>query len=346
MSQQFLESFGAVDGNHALEGRWDLFNIGGSPNVAYGRNGTKGIALSSGQARKFCAAHATYIVGAGYKGNNTALAGFMLLYGDTGATLHLTLAVTIAGAIHVYRGYVDGTLLAYTADGVVPASSYITIGFKATCSDSVGAIAVQVDGVDQALTYVTGTAGNQDTKNGGTNTSFDMVAFQSTISAYMTDVTIFTGDGTAPNDLIGDYRIECLIPTADTAQSDFTPSTGTDNYAMVDEVTTVNDADYVSGSTVTDKDRYVLQDLTSTTGVIKGLQVTTRAFKSDTGIAKFRSITELSTVEADNGTDEVLSQGPVGVNFQHPFPLDPNGSAWTIANVNAMTVGHVFAANS
>ena len=78
---------------------------------------------------------------------------------------------------------------------------------------------------------------------------------------------------------LGESRVAVLYPSADTAHADWTPSTGTDHYALVDETTVNSDTDYVASGTVGDLDLYEVGDLPFTPESIHAVQVTTCARK-------------------------------------------------------------------
>ena len=73
---------------------------------------------------------------------------------------------------------------------------------------------------------------------------------------------------------LGESRVAALYPNADTADADWTPSTGTDHYALVDETTVNSDADYVASGTVGDLDLYETGDLPFVPDSIHAVQVT------------------------------------------------------------------------
>ena len=78
---------------------------------------------------------------------------------------------------------------------------------------------------------------------------------------------------------LGESGVAVLYPSADTADADWTPSTGTDHYATVDETTVNGDAGYVASGTVGDLDLYEIGDLPFVPDGIHAVQVTMCARK-------------------------------------------------------------------
>lgn len=134
----------------------------------------------------------------------------------------------------------------------------------------------------------------------------------------------------------GSWYVEGILPNADTADADFTPSTGSDNYALVDDVPADDDTSYVESATVTDRDLYDYSNLTSVGSgfSIYAVQVNTTCFAN--------SGEDLVTVVDSNGTVDTDTQTP-GATYETLTYLledDPDTlAAWTEANVNAAKFG-------
>lgn len=278
---------------------------------------------------------ASLVVGQAIRSTLTTTYSFLVLSGDAGVTTHLTFRVLATGAIEVRRGTQSGTVLGTTAS-VLTANAWHFIEAKATLSDSVGAVTVRVDGV--AVLTLT----NVDTKNAGTNTTFDSVSisFAATANSQHDDVYIMDTTGSAPyNDFLGDCKIETLVPTGNGASSQLVGSDGnsTDNYALVDEIP-ASISDYVQSATVGNKDTYQFQDLATASGTVLAVQVNAAATKSDVGAASFELV-----IRSSGGTETIIA--PQGLTASlawissGPVLLDPSGAVWTIANVNGAQFG-------
>lgn len=178
--------------------------------------------------------------------------------------------------------------------------------------------------------------------------------------ALIIDYSGDTQPGTAPNDIasitmtspgnfdlrlddmvisdtfIGDIRIEALVPDADTATLDWTPSTGGDNYALVDEIPE-NDSDYVTSTTDGDQDLYDIEDWDDTGKTPVGVVLWHYA-KAD--VATGQSIKQLANSGAtlDESAEKLLSTD--WNYFFHLMENDPNtAAAWTDAAIDALEIG-------
>jgi hypothetical protein len=128
-----------------------------------------------------------------------------------------------------------------------------------------------------------------------------------------------------------------LLPSGDTAQRDFSRSTGSTNFALVDEAVQNGDTDYVFSGTPNHQDLYDLGDLATTPSSILAVQSRMFAKKSDTG-ARSGQIWVKSGATEVGGTDTTL-----GTSYgwlARVDTVDPNtGAPWTAAAVNALQVG-------
>ncbi len=268
--------------------------------------------------------------------NGGAVDGFLYLFNAAEAVNHLTVNFESDKTMVVKRGSHSGTELGRSSVIDMPLDVYHYFEFKFTISDTVGTIDIWRDGVN----ILTDTG--LDTRNGGTDQFIDRIDFQGANSfTYYTD-DIYIGnsvgsDFAAP--LVGDFTIETLFPTAEGTPINWTPSTGGDNSALIDEQPGWNDdTDYNSTSTVTDIDDFDYENLADNTVDIKGIQVMTRARKTDAGAISFRNRVD-SGASIGNGIDQSLSTD-WGV-FSDPYEVDPQGGgAWTGARIEAAEYGY------
>ena len=241
-------------------------------------------------------------------------------------------AVGIRNDGSYWDAYVDGVKV---ADGAVSAAGggwhlvelYVSIG------DS-GAIQSKIDGVAD-LNY------SGDTKP-ATATTITKVEFHQTGSVshnpsfYIDDLTIATGGW------IGDVRYDAvLVPTADTAQKEWTPSTGSDNYALVDEVPP-SDVDYVSAGSTGYKDLYALANWSpaESTYQVEFLVDWIRAKKGTAADQQIRSVVLSGTTESSGGS---IALSTTYRYYQRLLTTDPDTSAvWDTTGIDALQVGQEY----
>jgi hypothetical protein len=207
------------------------------------------------------------------------------------------------------------------------------IAIKLVVHDTNGALEVWINGVKEIdLT-------NIDTKN--TDSSIKYVKLGARAGAgnksYYDDWYIADDSGTVNNTLIPEARVVALMPTADTAQKDFTASTGSDNYAMVDELGVDDDTSYVYASTNGAKDIYDLGNLPAGVDTVYGISTCAYARKDNTDAVLFDFGVKSGATESFS-TGHVMATNYLG--FLKLDNVDPNTSgAWSVSAVNALQCG-------
>lgn len=138
------------------------------------------------------------------------------------------------------------------------------------------------------------------------------------------------------DDWPGDVRIEKLVPTADTADADFECSTGSDHYALIDEVPP-SDTDYVYSDTDGDKDLYNITDFTGTDRTIVALCTWMRARKDTADSQQLKIMLKSGSTE-DAGDAEDLTTS--FAYYNRIDEVDPDTSAaWDDTGVDALQIG-------
>jgi hypothetical protein len=184
---------------------------------------------------------------------------------NTPATRQVGWCVDRLGAIRVYRG--GSTLIWQSEDGLVPYSAWVYIGFSAVIHPTNGKFALSLNGVqlteeegintqgasDALIRYVMGAAGNL-------SNSDNMRA----------DDTYYDDEYTSNPP---ERRVETKYLTADGANLDLVPSTGSEHFSLVNQ-TLYNATAYLSGSNVGEYDEFEMQDLINVPTEIDGLKVT------------------------------------------------------------------------
>jgi hypothetical protein len=140
------------------------------------------------------------------------------------------------------------------------------------------------------------------------------------------------------NTKLGECKIETLRPTADTAQKDWTPNSGANNYSRVNNTTFDDDTSYNADATVGHKDLFDLADLSSTPSSIKAVQTVFVARKDDATTRTAR-VNMKNGSTTTNGTTRSMAS-TYGL-WNDIYETNPDTSAaFTASNVNAMQLGY------
>lgn len=295
----------------------------------YGRTGGYGIKISPINVTVYTtiANTATFVFGAAFKlsGADGTYKKFVL--GD-GSSEQLGLYINTAGAVVLTRG---GSQIDISTSGLVSFDTWYYIEIKATINNSTGTAEVRLNGSSSPIINFSGDT--QATGNAYIN-RIDLFVYNTTL--YVDDLYICDTTGSTCNDFLGDVTITTLYPTADGTHTDFTPSTGTDHYALVDEAQISGATDYNESSTVGHKDSYDVTTF-SGSGTIHAVQVTAAVLNPDTGTMTVKPFTRVNSTDYE-GSEFSLSQTMKAA--MSIWEVNPDDSAaWEAADINGAEFG-------
>lgn len=324
----------------AIAQKWNGSTTGGATaiNTTAGRRGTGALvaSLNEGVSRILPTALSAVIMGCACKLDGTPVANTqpVFSFGDAGnfggGNTQLQIVVDANLAVRVYRG-AGSTLLGTSANAVVPTGAFFYLEARVLVSDTVGVVKVNVNGVEVlSLT-------SQDTKQ-TSNTTISQVGLvgASTVSDGNQFDDFYCADATTNTDFLGDQRVDTGLPVSDGFYLTWTPSGGSQHFALIDDVPQqiVNN---IADGTAANKDTFNVTDLTAITGVIAGVQITAYAKKSDAGARSLKLVTRSNTTDVSSAA-QALSTGET---FFTAIQLtDPNtAAAWTESGFNAAQFG-------
>lgn len=297
----------------------------------YGRNGTNGLrlngqgGLSSPMALvNLAGQYGTIIRCFAFQptaiGTGKAVVGF-----DDNGTTQAQITIDSDGTCHA-----TGTATTFT----LPDFAYRHWQVKCTIGNSTGAWQVKIDNV--TVLDETGLDTQQTANAYCTQARFGGGANVGGTYDYDDDILMDTS-GSTMNDFIGDKRVLEQMPTGDSATMQFTPSTGTDGYAMVDETDPDDDTTYIEDATVGHVARFTFPALPVSTAEVLTADVLWFGKKTDAGTRTLKGSAK-SVASVASGADVAMST-VYGYSRGH-FETDPaTSSAWTPAGVNAAEHG-------
>lgn len=267
----------------------------------------------------------TLIVGCAFLFFNAGTASINL-YDDATLGINIILNPTAPSGLTIKLG---GTTIATYSSFTLRYNEWYYIELKTFCHPTSGTIEVRIDGV--TVVSLTGI----DTQ-AGTHAYHNKVSLVGGQYNKCDDFYICDGSSTTVNDFQGACKIVGLLPNTDTTTIQWTPSTGTTHYNLIDS-NPANTTDYVYSSTQGNTDLYSFFDLVGTGNII-GLQLNTQAMLS-AGTSIILQTPIVSDGSTDLGADYTLTSSSY-VDYKHISTADPNtGSAWTIDGLNAAQIG-------
>lgn len=253
---------------------------------------------------------------------------------STYSGVHVTVAVDGNGYINVYRGTIGGTLLGSSSGPVIVSNAWQHIEAKVLISDTVGTVEVRVEGVP--VVELTG----QDTANNADLDIYGWAAWHSSSvgnpSMTIKDLVIWDGSGSLNNDFLGSVSVYPLLTTSDVSLN-WTPSTGSTGYDLIDESPPNDDTDYIYAPDPAPAAAVMgLSNLPADVTSVKGLYVVARSKKTDGGDGN------LQVGLISNAATALGSDRPITTSYTYwadVFETDPDTSAaWTPVAVDAADI--------
>ena len=153
----------------------------------------------------------------------------------------------------------------------------------------------------------------------------------------MDDLFIWDDQGDTNNDFIGDKKCYTRFPNADGAENDWTPISGSNRFAMLDNVPPQDASEYiyaVGNQSFNERQTVQLANFPAEIVAVAGVVTYTRLWKTDAGDAGVQ-VGLISGASEAQGAEHALDQSPG--YYQDVFEVDPaTSSPWTLGALNAM----------
>jgi hypothetical protein len=238
--------------------------------------------------------------------------------------------------ISVLRGTGTATVLG-TTSVALNQGVYTYLEFKVVIHDTTGSVVVRKDGsVVLNLTNID-TRHNSDTVN---NIIIGVVRSQGGggYTFWFDDFYLLDSSGSTSNDFLNDTRIDVMYPNAEGNTIQWTPSTGTDNSALVDEAEANGDTDYNSTGTVNNKDTLAFPNAPVASTNYHAVQVNMFIRKEEAGPGGIKAVTRLG------GTDYLSAEYSFSSDYtdvRHIWDRRPSDSGvWTDTDINGAEFGY------
>lgn len=166
--------------------------------------------------------------------------------------------------------------------------------------------------------------------------------YQASGTMQVDDVYILDTTGSSPqNTFLGDVVAVHVLPAAEGHQNDFTPSTGTNNAALVDDPeTAASSADYNSSDTNAQEDYYTFANMPATgLGTIYGIRISGSWAMASTGsrVARYRYWDGATEFTLGNNVSAATTSL---VELPQISQVNPNtGVAWTKTEIDNAEFG-------
>ncbi len=204
--------------------------------------------------------------------------------------------------------------------------------FKVVCANSGGSYELRINGVTVAQNASTDT-------RAGSHDYHDIVEILGVAGdgQQIDDLFILDGSGSTNNNFLGSRKVTTLFPTAEGDSSDYTPSTGSDNSAVVDDNPHNSATDYVESSTSGHTDLYQYSNV-SNMGTINGVSVNTVCAQSDGTPFSLKTHVKSGSTDSEDAGQAIGTTSDV--TRKRILETNPDtAAAWTQSEVNAAQFG-------
>lgn len=328
-----FDLYNGVDNATGVTSVWTNQSTGGGLLLVPGRWGGNALRMTDGQGnnaiirRELGVASSGFAVGFAFAHGSLVNVGTQpIIWLYDGASVQLTIYISGDGSVSVARG---ATMLITSAPGILIDNQYVYIEMVGTLHQTAGHIELWINGT------LIGTF-DGDTANTA-NVTYDAIRLQAADASgsgrpsYFDDMYVYS-----VGVRVGERRVDALTPSADTSQKNFVPSTGADNYAMIDEMA-VSTADYVDGSNVGDFDLYELPNFAIAPDAIDAVHVRVFANKTDAATRKIATVLDLGGAQYQSA-DMTLGSSVSGFD-DIVRNTAPDGGAWDNDKFTALKIG-------
>lgn len=155
------------------------------------------------------------------------------------------------------------------------------------------------------------------------------------------DVVIYDDTGTTMNSRLGGHKIRTQLPTADATQNDFTPASGVDNYAMVDESGGIDTATYLESSTATDAEVFTHGAMTEIPTEIWAVGSNSVLYEASAGTTPREFVGRAIPVstERDGATRSTLPTSNYRTRTTYWEENPETSSEWTVSAIDGSEFG-------
>lgn len=306
-------------------GKWTTF--AGTIQGSTVRNGVGALSLQQDVVHRFtnpAGAQANGIQGFGFRiptaGTTRNFSDFL----DSG-TVQVSLHVENDNTLTVKR---NGSTIIGQSAVTVSSNTWYWVEWKVVINNTTGSAEVRLNGA--VVINVT----NVDTQH-TVNATYSQIGLDGITPGTLFDDYYFA-DGSST--FLGDSKVVTVIASSgDGDLADFTPSTGTDNGAMVDDTTPDGDATFNASATVNHRDSYNFAAL-GVTGTVHCLQLNNWVKKSDSGARTINGFSRISSVNFDganfNPSDASYSDAR---DIWETSPA--TAVAWTVSEIDGAQFG-------
>ncbi len=301
----------------------------GDGNINTGRSGGRALEWDNENhfiSKLFVTSGADFTIGFAYFTPASFASDRTLIQILDGAFVQIYLRRSVAGNLEIWTAGVFRD----AAVAVFSSQQWYYIELKGTISDT-GSYEVKINGSTVL------SDGSVDTRFAGSNPGTNGFKFTGdNDGSRIDDIYVQIGAG---SDFYGEVKVDAHRPDGDTGNRDWGRSSGSDNYALVDDDNSDDDSTYVQSSVIGDKDLYTYSDILFSDHIVLGIQINTEARVTD---ASSKNLSNIIRQDQDEevAVSQIVSDAVNYKNFVDVYEENPiTSSAWVLADFNNTLFG-------
>lgn len=208
--------------------------------------------------------------------------------------------------------------------------------FECVINNSTGSFKAQFDGVEIDGLTVTGVDTQRSVTTIANAISLRTMALTPATKLWYDDLYIANGDTPGVISMLGDMKVDALFPKADGNYEEFTTSSGTDSFSLVNELPpTTDDTTYVESQTVNEKSSFDMDDAGNFG--IHGAQHVVFLRKTDVNRRKIKHLTRIA---GNDHKGDLVRMGDRYTMKTNMWETNPQtGSRWLHSEINGAEFG-------
>lgn len=281
----------------------------GSVSTGFNGRGLQGTGLSQGEVRgPTFTFTGRSLVGAGCRyrkdGTSTGVPG-PILY-RAGSSTVFAVWTANDGAIFIQQGS-NGSILETTGTGEITAGDWVHFEVRAEITGANTDVEVRYNGATiLTTTFAHSTPFTAVSFSNKRNSGLSALTGNCTID----DIYVWDGSGDVNNSWLGERSVYTLLPDGDGSLTDWDLSTGSDGYALINQVPPDPDNDYLEAENLNLESDFTVSDLPTHDLSILGLNVLVYAEKTGTNATGIEAAVVSNSVEADSNLHVLVQDTP------------------------------------
>lgn len=262
--------------------------------------------------------------------NSSAWDHFYLYLGDGPNSPHIKVFLNSSQKLDFYLG----STLKQSGTTTLSLNTWYYIEIKSTIDNSNGSYELKIDGITEY------SDSGIDTKYLGdanwNRLDFYVSSGPASGDILVDDLYVTDSSGSVNTGFLGDTHIETLFPNSDAGTNQWTTSTGTDHYALVDD-NPMDDSSYLEDDTSGNRELFDMDSLTGSGSIVATVSNVTYAV-TDAEVINIKPVIKSGTTTT-TGSSSVIASTDWSKQVEI-YEEDPDTtSAWTKTAVNAAQFG-------